>query len=62
MTLSILTQGGIFMAGVQVGCISINDSINVQAFIERMKAEKYVAEKEQVDEKGMRYIPIHKAS
>lgn len=50
------------MAGVQVGCISINDSINVQAFIERMKAEKYVAEKEQVDEKGMRYIPIHKAS
>jgi len=47
-------------AGMQVGCISVDDSINVEAFIAQAKEAKYVVEKEQVDEKGRKYIPIHK--
>jgi hypothetical protein len=50
------------MAGAQVGCIAVSDSINVQAFIEDAKSNKYVVEKEQVDDKGNKYIPIHKAN
>lgn len=48
------------MAGPQVGCIVVGDNINVEAFIERAKAENLVVEKEVVDEKGVRYIPLHK--
>jgi hypothetical protein len=50
------------MAGAQVGCIAVGDGINVQAFIEIVKADKYVVEKEQVDDKGNKYIPVHKAN
>lgn len=49
------------MAGAQVGCISVSDSINVQAFIDKAKEDKYVVEKEQTDENGRKFIPIHKA-
>ena len=49
------------MAGMQVGCISVDDSINVQAFVEKAKADKLVVEKEQVGDDGRKYIPIHKA-
>jgi len=49
------------MAGVQVGCISVGDSINVQAFVEKAKADKMVVEKELVGEDGRKYIPIYKA-
>lgn len=48
------------MAGQQVGCIAVDDSINVQAFVEKAKAEKLVAEKEVVAEDGRKYIPLHK--
>lgn len=48
------------MAGQQVGCIAVSDSINVQAFIEKAKADKLVAEKEVVDENGNKYITLHK--
>lgn len=50
------------MAGAQVGCISLNDSINAEAFIAKAKEEKYVVEKEQTDDQGRKYIPIHKAN
>lgn len=49
------------MNGPQIGTISVNDSINVQAFIEQAKALKYVVGPEQKDENGNRFIPIHKA-
>lgn len=49
------------MAGAQVGCISVSESINVQAFIDDAKANKYVVEKEQVGDDGRKFIPIHKA-
>ena len=48
------------MAGPQIGTISVSDSINVKAFVEQAKEQKYVVGAEQVDEKGNRYIPIHK--
>lgn len=50
------------MAGQQVGCIAVDDNINIQAFVEKLKAEKYVAEKETVGDDGRKYIPIHKQS
>ena len=49
------------MSGVQVGCIAVSDFINVQAFIDKMKEQKYVVGKEEVGDDGKRYIPIHKA-
>lgn len=49
------------MAGAQVGCISVDSSINLQAFIDKAKEDKYVVEKEQVGDDGRKYIPIHKA-
>lgn len=49
------------MAGMQVGCISVSDSINVQAFVDKAKADKLVVEKEMVGDDGRKYIPIHKA-
>jgi hypothetical protein len=48
------------MAGAQVGCIVVSDSINVEAFIAKAKEEKYVVEKEQIGNDGRKYIPIHK--
>ena len=48
------------MAGQQIGCIAVDDSINVQAFIEKIKAEKLVVEEETVGDDGKKYIPIHK--
>jgi hypothetical protein len=50
------------MAGAQVGCISVADNINVEAFINKMKEEKYVVEKEQTDNQGNKYVPVHKAN
>lgn len=48
------------MAGPQVGCIAVSDSINVEAFIAQAKEAKYIIEKEQVGDDGRKYIPIHK--
>lgn len=48
------------MAGPQVGCIVVGDSINVEAFIEKAKAENLVVEKEAVGDDGRKYIPLHK--
>jgi hypothetical protein len=50
------------MAGAQVGCIAVGGGINTQAFIELMKENKYVVEKELVDDKGNKFIPVHKQS
>lgn len=50
------------MAGAQVGCIAVGNGINAQAFIDIVKSDKYVVEKEQVDNKGNKYIPVHKAN
>lgn len=50
------------MAGMQVGCISVDDKINVQAFIDMVKADKkLVVENETVGDDGRKYIPISKA-
>jgi len=49
------------MAGTQVGCISVGGNINVQAFIDKAKADKYVVESEQVGSDGRKYIAICKA-
>jgi hypothetical protein len=49
------------MAGMQVGCISVSDTVNVQAFVDKAKADKYVVESEQVGSDGRKYIPICKA-
>ena len=48
------------MAGQQVGCIVDDGKINVQAFIEKAKAEKLVAERETVSDKGQKYVSLHK--
>jgi|694.fasta_scaffold65925_9 hypothetical protein len=50
------------MAGAQVGCIAVGGGINVQAFIDSVKENKYVVEKEIVDDKGNKFVPIHKQS
>lgn len=49
------------MAGMQVGCISVDDKINVQAFVDMVKSDpKLVVEKESTGDDGRKYIPIHK--
>lgn len=46
---------------MQVGCISVDDKINVQAYIDMVKQDpKLVVEKESVGDNGNKYIPIHK--
>jgi hypothetical protein len=45
----------------QVGSIVISDNVNTQAMIEMIKEDKkFTIGKEEVTEKGVRYIPIEK--
>lgn len=48
------------MAGQQVGCISVDENVNVKAFIDMLKDQKMEAENETVGDDGRKYIPIVK--
>jgi len=45
---------------MQVGCISVDENVNSQAFIDMLKDSKMEAEKEAIGDDGRKYIPIVK--